>query len=204
MIGLFRIVVVLLGLSVLSACSNEFRTFYPDGIAAETSRNWRVSDVNVSVPETLEISEARTIVPRADIVWREDPPGDRRAQVAAIVAEGARRGAAGLNGNRPVVLDLTVSRFHALTFEAESRLRFSGVHNVDFTATVRDARSGEVLFGPTLIESALPALVGPKAAEARANGITQKSAIIDHLQATIAGWLGAGPDVRESFMRIGA
>jgi hypothetical protein len=39
--------------------------------------------------------------------------------------------------------------------------------------------------------------------EARRQGQTQKSQITAHLRATIAGWLGAGPDARRSFSRMG-
>lgn len=38
---------------------------------------------------------------------------------------------------------------------------------------------------------------------ARRKGITQKSMITNHVAATIAGWLGLGPDNRGSFTRQG-
>ena len=56
------------------------------------------------------------------------------------------------------MLDITVSRFHALTFEAERRFSNAGVHNIDFTIQVVDAATGQVLAGPEAIEAALPAL----------------------------------------------
>ncbi len=203
--GMGRALAGLLTLSTLAlaGCSGTFRTFYADPVPPEVSRGWRVVDVDVAVPDTLSVSEAKSLLPRADIVWREDPPGDRHAQVAAIVETAARKGAAGLRGPRPVRLGLTVSRFHALTFEAERRLSNAGVHNIDFTIQVSDARTGEILAGPDAIEAALPALSGKAMVAARAQGQTQKSMITAHVGATIAGWLGAGPDARGSFRRSG-
>ncbi|MCB2135184.1 MAG: hypothetical protein KDE08_04450 [Rhodobacteraceae bacterium] len=199
----FRILggLVLLG---LAACSAKFETSYDHPVAAETSSTWRLSEVSVIVPESLVISEAKTILPRADIVWREDPPGDRRVQIAKIITDATKAGAAGLHGNRPVRFEIVVQRFHALTFEAEARLSQSGVHNVDFTIRAVDAKSGEVLAGPTEILAATPALAGVEMVEARSRGETQKLHISRHLQAVIAGWLGLGPDPRGSFTRIGA
>ncbi len=142
-----RAATLLLGAAMLAAsgCTSTFRTFYSTGVPAEVSRGWRVSDVRVAVPATLSVSEAKTLLPKADIVWREDPEGDRRAQVAAIVETAARQGASALRGARPVILDITVSRFHALTFEAERRFSNAGVHNIDFTIQVVDAATGRCL-----------------------------------------------------------
>jgi hypothetical protein len=188
----------------LSGCvGGTFRTYFANPVAANVSAGWRVADIAVTVPTDLVVSEAKTLLPTADIVWREDPPGDRYAQVDAIVTEAARQGAAGLRGSRPVRLSLTVTRFHALTFEAETRLSNSGVHNVDFVAQVTDARTGEVLAGPDTIEAALPALSGDQMRAARARGETQKSQITAHVRQTIAAWLGAGPDNRGEFSRSG-
>jgi hypothetical protein len=200
-----RAATLVLGAALLAAsgCASTFRTFYDSGVPPEVSRGWRVADVRVAVPATLSVSEAKTLLPKADIVWREDPEGDRRAQVAAIVETAARQGGSGLRGSRAVILDITVSRFHALTFEAERRMSNAGVHNIDFTIQVVDASSGQVLAGPDAIEAALPALSGAAMIEARRQGQTQKSQITAHLRATIAGWLGAGPDARRSFSRMG-
>lgn len=189
--------------ALLAGCGTEFRTSYDNPVAAEVSRGWRLADVVVTVPETLTVSEAKSIFPQADIVWREDPPGDRRAQVARLVADAARAGASGLGGQRPVRLMVTVERFHALTFEAEAKLNFSGVHNIRLVASVADARSGAVLAGPERIEAALPAFVGNDAIVARRDGKTQRSLISGHLQDVFAGWLGLGRDPRGSFRRIG-
>lgn len=194
---------ILAALLFLAGCAGTFRTYYANPVSPDVSRDWRVTDVRVTVPETLSISEARTLLPEADIVWREDPPGDRRAQVGAIVEAAARQAGAKLRGSRAVRLEITVSRFHALTLEAERNLTNAGVHNIDFTIQVVDARTGAILAGPEPIEAALPALSGAEMAVARNAGQTQKSQITAHLRATIAGWLGAGPDARATFQRLG-
>jgi hypothetical protein len=113
------------------------------------------------------------------------------------------RGAAGLQGSRDVRLDVTMARFHAMTFTAETRAP-AGVHDVEFTITARDVNTGEILAGPEYIEASFPAMTGGEMAAARVHGETQKSQIIDHVAKTIAGWLGTGPDIRNAFSSVGA
>jgi hypothetical protein len=199
-----RSLVGLMTVATLAACvgGGSFRTDY-EPLPATTSAGWRLADVRVSVPETLVVSEQKSLLPSADIVWREDPLGDRRAQVATIMRNAIQRGASGLRGSRRVYIDVTVSRFHALTFEAETRLSNAGVHNIDFTAQVVDAATGAVLAGPTAIRAELPALSGEEMRAARRRGETQKSQISAHVARTVAGWLGIGPDNRNDFSRSG-
>ena len=198
---------ILLGLTatLLSACvgGGTFKTEY-DPVPAALAKSWRLAEVRVSVPKSLSVSEAKTLLPNADIVWREDPLGDRHPQVATIMKKAIAQGARGLKGSRAVRFDVTMSRFHALTFEAEA-LNFPGVgvHNIDFTIRVLDARTGAVLAGPTVIDAAMPALTGAEMIKARVRGESQRSQISAHVAATIAGWLGIGPDQRDSFVRSG-
>lgn len=190
---------------VLSAClgGGGYRTYYESPVESNVSRGWRVANVVVSVPDELKVSEALTLVPRADIVWREDPPGDRKAQIAAVLRNAIQRGASGLRGRRPVRFEVTVNRFHALTFEAEATNYDAGVHNLDFHITVVDARNGTVLAGPERIEADVPAFSGADAVQRRLNGETQRSVITNHVAATIAGWLSIGADNRGEFSRAG-
>ncbi|MCF1710043.1 hypothetical protein L0V05_14595 [Tabrizicola sp. J26] len=188
---------------VLSGCAGRFKTWYNEPLSPSVTKGWHVVDVQVDVPQSLTVSEAKSLEPRADIVWREDPPGDRRAQVATIMENAVRLGSKGLRGPRPVILQLTMTRFHALTFEAETRLSNAGVHNINFVIQVVDASTKEVLVPPIDIDAALPALSGNQMRAARARGETQKSQITYHVAQTIAGWLGTGPDARRSFTRMG-
>lgn len=197
---------ILLGLTatLLSACvgGGTFKTEY-DPVPAGLAKSWRLAEVRVSVPKSLTVSEAKTLLPNADIVWREDPLGDRHAQVGKIIQNAVLRGAQGLRGSRPVIISVTVTRFHALTYEAELSSSDWGVHNVDFIAQVLDARTGEVLLPATKIRAETPAWSGARMKAARAKGITQKSMITNHVAATVAGWLGLGPDNRGEFSRQG-
>lgn len=199
-----RLALLGLSASLISACvgGGTFRTDYTP-VPAEVARSWRLAEVQVSVPKTLVVSEAKALLPTADIVWREDPLGDRHQQVGRIVESAILRGAQGLRGSRPVIIAVTVTRFHALTYEAELSNSDWGVHNVDFTAQVIDARTGEVLVAPTEIRAETPAWSGERMREARRKGITQRSMITNHVAATVAGWLGLGPDNRGTFSRAG-
>lgn len=199
-----RTALVALSATLLSACvgGGTFETAY-DPVPPDLARGWRLAGVRVSVPQTLTVSEAKKLLPNADIVWREDPPGDRHAQVGKIIQTAVQSGAQGLRGPRPVIIEVTVTRFHALTFEAELSANDWGVHNIDFTARVLDAGSGAVLLPATAIRAELPALSGTRMSEARSRGVTQKSMIIGHVSKTVAGWLGLGPDNRGKFSRRG-
>lgn len=196
----------LAGLSALflTACvgGGSFKTDY-QRLAPEVSGSWRLAEVQVTVPRTLSVSEAKSLLPNADIVWREDPLGDRYNQVGAIMQAAVLRGAQGLRGSRPVVISITVTRFHALTYEAERSNSDWGVHNVNFIAQVTDASTGAVLVAPTEIRAETPAWSGERMRAARRKGITQKSMISNHVAATVAGWLAVGPDNRGTFSRQG-
>ncbi|MFZ1662886.1 MAG: DUF6778 family protein [Paracoccaceae bacterium] len=200
-----RMVILSAAVATLSGCVGvgTFRTFYSAPISANVSRNWHVVKVDVTVPRTLSVSEEHTYEPKADIVWREDAKGDRYAQVQAIMEDAIKKGASGLHGPRAVTLAVTMSRFHAMTFEAESISFDVGVHNIDFTAQVFDARTGEALTSPEFIDAAFPAMSGATMAQARAAGQSQRSQIKAHVASTIAGWLGTGPDPRMTFVRAG-
>ncbi|MBI1171407.1 hypothetical protein GC209_08405 [bacterium] len=188
----------------LAACAQTYATAFPAPLSEKTTRGWHVTAVRVDVPQTLTVSEAHSLVPEADIVWREDDPaGDRHQQVALILQNAVGAAVRGLKGRRAVELRLRVTRFHALSFEAETTLADAGVHNIQFDIAVVDARSGEVLAGPTHILADLPAWSGAKMREMRARGETQKSQISAHVTATIQAWLGIGPDNRASFVRLG-
>ena len=199
-----RLALIGLTSTLLAACvgGGTFKTEY-DPVPANLAKTWRLAEVRVSVPQSLVVSEAKTLLPTADIVWREDPMGDRHAQVGKIIQTAVLRGAQGWRGSRPVIISVTVTRFHALTYEAELSSSDWGVHNVDFIAEVVDARTGAVLLPATKIRAETPAWSGARMKAARAKGVTQKSMITNHVAATVAGWLGLGPDNRGTFSRKG-
>ncbi|WP_284163316.1 DUF6778 family protein [Frigidibacter sp. SD6-1] len=199
----------LCALGVTAGCvgggGEAFRTYYDQPVPADVARSWRLANVVVTAPRSLSVSEQRSYEPKADIVWREDPEGDRHAQVEKLMRDAIARGASGLRGSTPVRFEVTMTRFHALTFEAEALpYKNIGVHNVNFIMKVVNARTGEVLVGPSEMEASLPALTGREMIEARVRGETQKSQIQAHVARTIQAWLSLAPDNRGSFSRAGA
>lgn len=145
--------------------------------------SYQVEAINVLVPDSLIVSEANTYYPRGDIVWHGDPPGDRPTQIKAIFEEGFARGTQDLQGEVPVVLDVTLERFHALT--QKTRYTVGGVHAIRFTLAVRDAESGLLLEEPRSVRADLKAYGGQRAIDAERQGQTQKVRITDHLARVI-------------------
>ncbi|WP_298261594.1 DUF6778 family protein [uncultured Litoreibacter sp.] len=158
------------------------------------SAEWALADVRVRVPGDLKVSEANRYYPIADIVWREDPFGDRHAQVAQIMDDGLTQGLSHLTGERPVYFDITVSRFHSLTEKA--RYSVGGVHNIVYTLTVVDAATGVALHGPIEMKTALKAFGGDQAFAAERRGETQKVRIRSHLASIMRQAFNGGKEMR--------
>ena len=192
----------LIGAGLALAGCTTVRVDYAGEIPAEVSRSWTVTDVAVKVPDELTVSERNSYAPNAAIVWYGDPPGDRRAQVGKVLRDGIRAGTAGLNGGTPVILRAQLIEFHAVTPRALARAP-GAVHNISFFAWIVDARSGERITQPTVINADLEALTGVSAVLAAQEGQTQKVRIEAHLAKVIQGWLSIGPDPRESYRGIG-
>ncbi len=190
------------GLAILAACSGSWETDYQAAKDPIVTRGWHVHGINVVVPDTLTTTEANSFAPDADIVWHGDPFGNRKAQVATIVEAGIRRGTRGLRGPRGVEMQVTLEEFHALTPKARAEAP-SAVHNITYTIQVFDEVTGEALGEPERIRADLPAFTGAQAFAAIEQGQTQKIRITDHLERVTEGWLGIGPDVRQSFGSVG-
>ncbi|MEO0390379.1 MAG: DUF6778 family protein [Pseudomonadota bacterium] len=151
--------------------------------AVGSLKNVTVNDITVRVPRSLSVSEANRYLPSSDIVWREDPIGDRHAQVARIFYDAMTKGTATLDGVTAVDLDIEVGRFHALTEKA--RYTTGGVHNINFTLTLRDADTGVILGDQRIVRADLDAFGGQQALQAEARGLTQKVRITNHLAEVI-------------------
>ena len=188
--------------ALLAGCSTSWEVDYDTGLSSDVTRNWRVADVVVVVPEELSVSNANTFAPNADIVWHGEPFGDRKAQVAAIVDEGITAGASELQGERPVTITARVNTFHAVTPAAVARAP-SAVHNIQYVIAVFDARTAEPLVEPQEVSADLEAYVGSAAIAAAIQGQTQRVRIVDHIALVTRGWLGFGPDQRRSFSGLG-
>lgn len=197
-----RTIVALLACFVLSGCVSTFSVDYDAPVPVEVSRKWTVQNIIVNVPDSLTVAEAPSrLVPDADIVWHGDPPGNRRAQVARIVERGASVGVAGLTGNQPVVLELTVQQFHGVTPAALSRAP-AAVHNIAFAARFVTPR-GEPITKPVNLRADLDAIVGVAAILAAQQGNTQKYRVTNNIAKVIAGWVGTIEDPRQRFVALG-
>lgn len=195
------IAAIVMGLAVSGCASMETATRNaplesPAIKAAPAATAFDVQSVRVSVPETLKVSDANSFYPGGDIVWREDPPGDRRGQVEEIVEAAMLQGVRSLDtgvdtGGVPVMLDVEVTRFHALTEKA--RYTVGGVHALQFAYRLRDPETGEAYGEPKFVKADFKALGGVRAIAAERKGITQKHRITNHLAEVIRTEL-ADPD----------
>ncbi|MDA8585923.1 hypothetical protein N9L47_06565 [Rhodobacteraceae bacterium] len=161
-----------------------------------------MTDVQAIVPSTLTVSEDNSVAPNANIVWRGEPLGDRRAQVAKIMKEGIEKGAAGLNGNRRVIIIASLREFHAVTPKAIV-IAPGAVHNIQYNIQVVDAGTGAKLTEPTPVTADLEAFVKEAAVTAAVQGNTQRVRIVNHLARVTEAWLGIGPDASRRFSGFG-
>lgn len=152
-------------------------------VQAPVTRDLTIVSYNVEVPRSLRVSEANLYYPMGDIVWREDPRGDRHAQVAAILEKSVKDSARLMGEGTPVAVNIRLDRFHALTEKA--RYTVGGVHNVIFHMSATDARTGEVIVPEHKVDASLTAYGGSKAVAAEQQGLTQKFRISNHLTKVI-------------------
>lgn len=142
------------------------------GVKSSQSVTWHVQEVRVNVPETLTVSEANLYLPPSDIVWREDPHGDRRLQVKNIMDMAVSQAAISMTGGEPVYLNIDLKRFHALSQKA--RATVGGQHTITFIVGVHDVATDVPLIEPFPVEIKLKAFGGQKAIDAEIRGETQK------------------------------
>ncbi|MEM9851401.1 MAG: DUF6778 family protein [Pseudomonadota bacterium] len=150
-------------------------------VAAKTG--FEITAVEVLVPDYLVVSEAEVYVPQADIVWREDPLGNRHAQVKTIMENALSEGTRNLRGGQKVVLSARVDTFHALTEKA--RATFGGKHNIVFEYTLIDAETRKPVTGVRTVDASLKAFGGRRAYMALRRGETQKVRISENISKMI-------------------
>lgn len=155
----------------------------------EVVATWAVTEVAVTVPDTLSIAtDPDERFPETDLNWWEDPPGDRRAQIADIMREAVAGAVSPLRGTTPVRVEVTVRKFHALTPDAlENGTR--GWHDVIFDLAVRDA-AGTLLAEETAINADIRAYQGEEAKRALARGETQRKVIARRVADVVRAWFG--------------
>lgn len=142
-------------------------------------RDYDVRNIRIEIPTDLKVSEANSFYPIADIVWRGDPLGDRRQQIASIFQGSILAASDDLNGQVPVEVVVSLERFHCLT--ERTRYTVGGVHSIKFNVTILHAETGQILEGPRFINGDLAGLGGTAAIEADRQGQTQKVRITAHL-----------------------
>lgn len=184
MAGCGSVVTTARGSAPFSGADTPGMTNPIDSPAIAPRKGYVVADLRVDVPADLRVSEANSYYPFADIVWRGDPYGDRRAQVAEIFQDAFARVGTTLDGGPQVVAEIEVRRFHALTEKA--RYTVGGVHSVHFMLTLRDAASGAVIDGPHKVKADMRASGGARALAEEAVGYTQRIAITGHLAEVLA------------------
>lgn len=145
----------------------------------------------VVVPRSLTTSEANLIKPRVNLLWQEEAPGDRYAQVKTIIEEGVSRAAKRLKGTRDVTVQLVVRRFHAQT--PKVRYTFGGEHELEFDLTIIDAKTGAALVPSYFVDATFPAFGGEQAVAADRAGITQRMRIIDQIEVRLVQELTGAP-----------
>jgi hypothetical protein len=186
----FRIVLLMIAAVSVSACAGP-QTASRNATFNETAQtaqsvyipNAKITNVTVTVPQELTVSEKNSYFPKADIVWRGDMIGNRHEQVRAIVAASAANAAQNVGGSIPVNVEITVTRFHGLTEKA--RYTTGGVHNMNFLITLRDPATGQVLRGPREVITNLDAFGGSDAIAADSRGETQKARVTAFLSEVI-------------------
>ena len=134
----------------------------------------------MAVPEELTVSEANTFVPRADIVWREDPRGNRKHQVQAIMTNAIAQGVSKVAEGQPVTMEVRLNTFHAVTEKA--RYTVGGKHNINFDYLLRDVSTGLPVAEVKNIDASLKAYGGTKAVAAENCGETQKVRITQRVR----------------------
>lgn len=199
---MIRLSAALAAVAILGACATSTPATRNEPAGAPVvnqtldvmSAGWTVKDVRVLVPGKLNVSEANVYYPIADIVWREDPYGDRHAQVARILDDGLSNGLAHLKGSRQVYMDVVLSRFHSLT--EKTRYSVGGVHNIIFTLKVTDAATGQTIYGPKKMDGSLKAFGGSKAVASERRGETQKIRILSNLSSLMRQTFSGGQQVQ--------
>ncbi len=227
----FRLIAALVTVAGLSACgtapvpgrSAPFETLPPETATraaaaasldvdmpqrpAALAPRFSVVDYEITVPEDLRVSEANLYYPVTDIVWRGDPYGNRKEQVARIFETGLKRAMPQLEGGRPVRIEIVVNRFHSLT--QKTRYSVGGVHSIGFFVTLRDPQTGAVLVERHKVKADLNAYGGMRAIAAEAQGLDMKERIQRHLARVIAaelsmpgGWADNGATLSRGIDQI--
>jgi len=190
-------VVVAASVLALSACvvPQVAETDFTQGVGHSASKvaAWSLGDVNVEISNGLTVTQSpsRRYPPLSELVWYGDAPGDRKAQVIALMTDAVRASAAdALVGSQPVTIGLNIVEFHAMTPRARSSQLQLGVHEIMFDISISDG-SGAVIASETGVRADLQAYSGAAAVQAEQLGQGQKIRIQSRVAQVIRAWLVA-------------
>lgn len=157
--------------------------------AAAVAPSMKMVDFSVRVPAKLKVSEANSYYPTGDIVWRGEPLGDRHAQVKRIFDESLTQVKQASGGKVPVLVDIEVTRFHALT--EKTRYTVGGRHEIHFVMHFLNPETRQPVAEPRKIDATFKGFGGARAIAAERNGVTQRKRITDQIIAVVQQELGA-------------
>jgi hypothetical protein len=185
-----------LGNSV-SAQGSLWRTHYKTPISTFETNRWVVDRINVQIHPNARVSGGA-----ANIVWTGKGQGSASAKVSALMNEATSLGSQKLRGRRKVALEIVIHDFKSPTTRVRRMERTDvGVHHINFSISVVDTKSGNLLLAPTIIEADLEALTGSYGRAFAAQRQDQKARVTQHLASVVQGFLGQGPDPRRKFSR---
>ncbi|WP_296425067.1 DUF6778 family protein [Yoonia sp.] len=177
-----RFLIMFMALIGMAACDAPAKNRV-GAFEVPVARSYALQGITFTASPDLRVSESDGFYPRTDVVWRGDPLGPRIAQIAALFETAAARNRAVLNGDVPVVADITLLRFHGVTNRTRSTV--GGVYNIIFMMTVRDARSGAVIEPARRIVANLRAPGGREAIKLDDTGQTEKVRVTDFLTSVL-------------------
>ncbi|MDU8911266.1 DUF6778 family protein [Aestuariicoccus sp. MJ-SS9] len=179
----------------------------PDSPGYRSASALGIGEVKIVVPQDLKVSEANLFYPWGDIVWRGDPYGNRKEQVAAIFRDALERARPDTAGARVATVEITLRRFHSVS--EKTRYSIGGVHNIVFDLVLRDPESGAVLREVKELRTNLNALGGERAKAADRQGLTMKERIARHLRQVFVaelthpgGYKNVGPRLAQAAGQI--
>jgi hypothetical protein len=183
--------------NIANAQGSLWRTYYKSPISTFETNRWSVNKVDVQIHSSARVSGGT-----ANIVWTGQGTGNAASKVSSIMADATKLGSQKLRGRKSVDFDIVIHDFKSPTARVRRMERTDlGVHHINFSIGITDAKTGRLLLAPTIIEADLEALTGSYAKAFAAQRQGQRERVTQHLASVVQGFLGQGPDPRRKFNR---
>jgi hypothetical protein len=180
-----RFVLGILLVGALAACSGA--STRGSDARPNITRDYQLTGVTFAAQDGLTVSEGATLFPVADIVWRGDPPGPRIPQIGAMFRVAGNQAMTMIQGHRPVIVDIVLTRFHGQTERTQASI--GGTYDIQFLMTVRDGQTGAVLQPQRLVVAVLPEPGGSAFFQLMQSGQTPKVRVTSFLAQTLRAQL---------------